>query len=238
MQGFKTARATISQSLIRICKESPEIVKEMVDILENDDDIDCVCACQENRHESSFAKFCKKTFTNLPTSLPKRTLLTVQAISEHFAKRVKDAILSMGEYYRFSKGIFSWVGFNTKYIPYVAEERKSGKSSFNFSKLLKYGLDGIVAFSTMPLKISSYIGGLTVLLSLVYAIITVIRKLVSNIAVDGFTQLVILISFLGGIQLFTIGIMGEYLAKNYIETKKRPIYIAREIIDYDENAQI
>ena len=103
---------------------------------------------------------------------------------------------------------------------------------------MKYCLDGIIAFSTMPLKISSYIGGLTVFLSLVYAIITVIRKLVSNISVDGFTQLVILISFLGGIQLFTIGIMGEYLAKNYIETKKRPIYIAREIIDYDENAQI
>ena len=95
----------------------------------------------------------------------------------------------MGEYYRFSKGIFSWVGFNTKYIPYVAEERKSGKSSFNFSKLLKYGLDGIIAFSTMPLKISSYIGGLTVFLSLVYAIITVIRKLVSNISVDGFSFL-------------------------------------------------
>ena len=89
----------------------------------------------------------------------------------------------------------------------------------------------------MPLKISGYVGGITIFLSIVYAIVTVIRKLVSNINVDGFTQLVILISFLGGIQLFTIGIMGEYLAKNYIETKKRPIYIAREIIDYDENGE-
>ena len=84
---------------------------------------------------------------------------------------------------------------------------------------------------------SGYVGGITIFLSIVYAIVTVIRKLVSNINVDGFTQLVILISFLGGIQLFTIGIMGEYLAKNYIETKKRPIYIAREIIDYDENGE-
>lgn len=219
-------------------QQSPEIVKEMVDLLENDDDIDCVCACQENRHESSFAKFCKKNFYKFADKFTETHFVDGASDFRTFRSRVKDAILSMGEYYRFSKGIFSWVGFNTKYIPYVAEERKSGKSSFNFSKLLKYGLDGIIAFSTMPLKISSYIGGLTVFLSLVYAIITVIRKLVSNITVDGFTQLVILISFLGGIQLFTIGIMGEYLAKNYIETKKRPIYIAREIIDYDENAQI
>lgn len=143
----------------------------------------------------------------------------------------------MGEYYRFSKGIFSWVGFNTKYIPYVAEERKSGKSSFNFSKLLKYGLDGIVAFSTMPLKISSYIGGLTVLLSLVYAIITVIRKLVSNIAVDGFTQLVILISFWAVFSFSQSELWANILPKIILK-QKRPIYIAREIIDYDENAQI
>ena len=148
-------------------QQSPEIVKEMVDILENDDDIDCVCACQENRHESSFAKFCKKNFYKLADKFTETHFVDGASDFRTFRSRVKDAILSMGEYYRFSKGIFSWVGFNTKYIPYVAEERKSGKSSFNFSKLLKYGLDGIVAFSTMPLKISGYIGGLTVFLSLV-----------------------------------------------------------------------
>ena len=219
-------------------QQNPEIVKKMINILENDESVDSVCACQENRHENAFFKFCKKSFYKFADKYTDTHFVDGASDFRTFRKSVKDAILSMGEYYRFSKGIFSWVGFNTKYIPYTAESRKNGKSSFNFSKLLKYGLDGIIAFSTMPLKISSYIGGLTVFLSLVYAIITVIRKLVSNISVDGFTQLVILISFLGGIQLFTIGIMGEYLAKNYIETKKRPIYIAREIIDYDENAQI
>ncbi len=215
-------------------QQNPEIVKKMINILENDESVDSVCACQENMHENAFFKFCKKSFYKFADKYTDTHFVDGASDFRTFRKSVKDAILSMGEYYRFSKGIFSWVGFNTKYIPYTAESRKNGKSSFNFSKLLKYGIDGIIAFSTVPLKISGYIGGATIFLSIIYIIITLIRKLVSNIEVDGFTQLVILISFLGGIQLFTTGIMGEYLAKNYIETKKRPIYIAREVIEYDE----
>lgn len=215
-------------------QQNPEIVKKMINILENDESVDSVCACQENRHENAFFKFCKKSFYKFADKYTDTHFVDGASDFRTFRKSVKDAILSMGEYYRFSKGIFSWVGFNTKYIPYTAESRKNGKSSFNFSKLLKYGIDGIIAFSTVPLKISGYVGGATIFLSIIYIIITLIRKFVSNIEVDGFTQLVILISFLGGIQLFTTGIMGEYLAKNYIETKKRPIYIAREVIEYDE----
>lgn len=215
-------------------QQNPEIVKKMINILENDESVDSVCACQENRHENAFFKFCKKSFYKFADKYTDTHFVDGASDFRTFRKSVKDAILSMGEYYRFSKGIFSWVGFNTKYIPYTAESRKNGKSSFNFSKLLKYGIDGIIAFSTVPLKISGYVGGATIFLSVIYIIITLIRKFVSNIEVDGFTQLVILISFLGGIQLFTTGIMGEYLAKNYIETKKRPIYIAREVIEYDE----
>ena len=215
-------------------QQNPEIVKKMINILENDESVDSVCACQENRHENAFFKFCKKSFYKFADKYTDTHFVDGASDFRTFRKSVKDAILSMGEYYRFSKGIFIWVGFNTKYIPYTAESRKNGKSSFNFSKLLKYGIDGIIAFSTVPLKISGYIGGATIFLSIIYIIITLIRKLVSNIEVDGFTQLVILISFLGGIPLFTTGIMGEYLAKNYIETKKRHIYIAREVIEYDE----
>ena len=189
-------------------QQNPEIVKKMINILENDESVDSVCACQENRHENAFFKFCKKSFYKFADKYTDTHFVDGASDFRTFRKSVKDAILSMGEYYRFSKGIFSWVGFNTKYIPYTAESRKNGKSSFNFSKLLKYGIDGIIAFSTVPLKISGYIGGATIFLSIIYIIITLIRKLVSNIEVDGFTQLVILISFLGGIQLFTMGIMG------------------------------
>lgn len=213
-------------------QQDPKIVCQMVEMLNANEDLDCVCAFQENRNEGKFATLCKNAFYKIANKTTDIEFKNGASDFRTFRKTVKDAILSMGEYYRFSKGIFSWVGFNTEYIPYTAKERKNGKSSFNFFKLLKYAFNGIISFSTAPLKLASVVGGTAIFFSIVYAIITVIRKLVSDITVDGFTQLVILIAFLGGIQLFTIGIIGEYLAKNYIETKKRPIYIAKEIIDY------
>ena len=213
-------------------QQAPAIVKQMVDMLNHNSDLDCVCAYQENRNEGKFNTFCKKAFYKIADKYTEISFKDGASDFRTFRKSVKDAILSMTEYHRFSKGIFSWVGFNTEYIPYTAGERQNGKSSFNFFKLLKYGLNGIISFSTAPLKFASILGSVAIFFSLIYAVITIIRKLVNNIAVDGFTQLVILIIFLGGVQLFTIGIIGEYLAKNYIETKKRPIYIAKEIIDY------
>lgn len=215
-------------------QQSPETVKEMLKVLEANPDADCVCACQENRKEGAFSKFCKKAFYKIADKFTDAEFVDGASDFRTFRSYVKDAVLSLGEYHRFSKGIFSWVGFNTIYIPYTANERNSGKSSFSFFKLLKYGLNGIISFTTAPLKFASYVGGVAIFFSIIYMIVTVIRKLVSDINVDGFTQLVILIAFLGGIQLFSIGIIGEYIAKNYIETKKRPIYIAKEIIDYDK----
>lgn len=213
-------------------QQDPATVLQMVNMLDATPELDCVCAYQETRSESKFSILCKKAFYKIADKYAEISFRDGASDFRTFRKSVKDAILSMGEYHRFSKGIFSWVGFETEYIPYTAKERQNGKSSFNFIKLLKYGLNGIISFSTAPLKFASIVGGIAIFFSVIYAIITVIRKLVDNISVDGFTQLVILIAFLGGIQLFTIGIIGEYLAKNYIETKKRPIYIAKEIIDY------
>ncbi len=215
-------------------QQNPEVVVKMVKILDTSPEIDCVCAYQENRSEGKFSAFCKKAFYKIADKYTEIEFKDGASDFRTFRKSVKDALLSMGEYHRFSKGLFSWIGFNTQYIPYTAEERASGKSSFGFFKLLKYGINGIISFSTAPLKFASVVGGIAILFSVVYAVVTIIRKLVSNISVDGFTQIVILIAFLGGIQLFTIGIMGEYIAKNYIETKHRPIYIAKEIIDYDK----
>ncbi|MGN1124437.1 MAG: glycosyltransferase family 2 protein [Eubacterium sp.] len=213
-------------------QQQPSVVKEMVKALDDNSEVDCVCACQQNRRESAFAKICKKAFYKIADKFTNAQFVDGASDFRVFRSSVREAIVSMSESYRFSKGLFGWVGFNTMYIPYTAEERQNGKSSFGFFKLLRYGLNGIIAFSTAPLKFSLGVGSAAIVFSILYAIITVIRKLVSDINVDGFTQLVIIITFLGGIQLFTIGIIGEYLAKNYIETKRRPIYIAKEIIDY------
>lgn len=213
-------------------QQDPAIVKDMVEMLANNPDLDCVCAYQKDRSEGKFNKFCKKAFYKIADKYTEIEFKDGASDFRTFRKSVKDAILSMGEYHRFSKGIFSWVGFNTEYIPYTANDRQNGKSSFNFLKLLKYGVNGIISFSTAPLKFAGVVGSLAIMFSIIYTLITIIRRIVNNISVDGFTQLVILITFLGGIQLFSVGIIGEYLAKNYIETKKRPIYIAKDIIDY------
>lgn len=214
-------------------QQDPAIVKKMVEMLDENADIDCVCACQEDRHEGKFTAMCKNAFYKIADRFTEIPFQSGASDFRTFRKSVRDALLSMGEFHRFSKGLFSWVGFNTVYIPYTAKERQAGKSSFNFIKLIKYAFEGIIAFSTAPLKFASVIGSLATLFSIIYAIVTIIRKLVNNISVDGFTQLVIIITFIGGIQLFSIGIIGEYLARNYIQTKNRPIYIAKEIITYE-----
>lgn len=230
--GLEHAKGELITIIDTDLQQSPETVKKMVNLLDNDKELDCVCACQKSRKESRFLSMCKKSFYTLADKFTETSFVDGASDFRTFRKNVRDAIVSMGEYHRFSKGLFSWVGFNTQYIEYEVQERVNGKSSFNFFKLLNYGLGGIMAFSTAPLKFASVIGSGAIVFSIIYTIITIIRKLISNINVDGFTQLVILIAFLGGIQLFSIGIIGEYIGKNYIESKKRPIYIAKEIIDY------
>lgn len=232
--GLQNACGEILSIIDADLQQDPAIVKQMIDMLNANPDIDCVCACQEDRNEGKITTLCKNAFYRVADKFTEISFKSGASDFRTFRKSVRDALLSMSEFHRFSKGLFSWVGFNTVYIPYTAKERQSGKSSFNFLKLLRYAFEGIIAFSTAPLKFASLLGSAATLFSLVYAIVTVIRKLVSDINVDGFTQLVILITFLGGIQLFTIGIIGEYLARNYIQTKNRPIYIAKEIITYND----
>lgn len=233
--GLEHAEGDLTCIIDTDLQQNPATVKQMLEILDNNPQTDCVCAFQENRHEGKLTIACKNTFYKLADRITETTFRSGASDFRTFRKNVKDAILSMGEYHRFSKGIFGWVGFDTEYIPYVAEERLNGKSSFNFIKLLNYAINGIIDFSTLPLKFASYIGSFAVLFSIIYAIVTIIRKLTDHINVDGFTQLAILLVFFGGIQLFTIGIIGKYLAKNYIETKKRPIYIAKDIIEYKKD---
>lgn len=235
--GLQHSRGDLITIIDTDLQQSPETVREMIDMLEKNPQLDCVCACQENRRENKLISACKRAFYRFADKFTDTHFVDGASDFRTFRRSVRDAIVSLGEYHRFSKGIFSWVGFNTAYIPYEAAERGSGKSSFNFSKLLKYGVGGIMAFSTAPLKFSAVVGSGTIIFSIIYTIVTLIRKLVNDINADGFTQLVILITFIGGIQLFSIGIIGEYIGKNYIETKRRPIYIAREIMDYDGNAR-
>ena len=143
-------------------------------------------------------------------------------------RQVVDAILRVTEYNRFSKGIFSWVGFNTKWIEYENIERKHGKTKWNFWSLFLYAIDGIVAYTTEPLAIASFTGILFFLISIIGIIVVIIRKLAFGDPTSGWPSLVCIILFVSGIQLLCIGIVGEYLSKTYLEVKNRPIYLLKQ----------
>ncbi|MCD7830586.1 MAG: glycosyltransferase family 2 protein [Clostridiales bacterium] len=143
-------------------------------------------------------------------------------------RKFVDALLSMSEYNRFSKGLFGWVGFKTKWLEFENVERVAGETKWSFLKLFKYSIDGIVAFSTVPLVISSLVGVICCLLAFFFVVFIVIRRLAFGDPVSGWASLISVILFIGGIQLLCVGILGQYLAKTYLETKNRPIYIIGE----------
>ncbi len=142
-----------------------------------------------------------------------------------------NAILELGEYHRFSKGIFSWVGFKTKYLEYENVERVAGETKWSFWKLFKYAIDGIVGFTTVPLRLATIVGALVSLFGFIYMVYIVFKAIFFGDPVAGFPSLIVIITLLGGIQLLFLGIIGEYLAKTYMESKKRPVYIVKEMID-------
>lgn len=215
-------------------QQSPETVINMLRFLEENPEYDCVAAVQEKRHEGCLISFFKRAFYSIINKAASVRFVSGASDFRMMRRPVVDAILSMCEYFRFSKGIFSYVGFNTYYMPYEARARGGGKSKFNFFKLLRYAFDGINSFSTMPLKFATVTGIISAIAAFVYLIIVIIQKLTAGIDVPGYATIVVLILLLGGIQLLSLGIIGEYVGKNYVETKKRPVYIVRSVIESRE----
>ena len=211
-------------------QQRPEIVRDMVKILEEQLEYDVVAAYQDRRGEGRILSFFKKAFYSIINKLSDIKLRADASDFRTFRRSVADSLISLGEYHRFSKGIFAWVGFETCYIPYVACERAAGKSKWSFWKLLNYAVDGIIGYSTKPLRIATLLGGLTSFAALVYLVIVVLEKLITGIDIPGYATIIVLILLLGGVQLFCIGIIGEYVGRTFEQSKDRPIYIAREIL--------
>ena len=155
-----------------------------------------------------------------------------------FRRNVAESVLSMGEYHRFSKGILSWVGYNTEYIPYDVQERAAGESKWSFKKLFNYAVDGIIAFSTAPLSIPLVLGIFFTAISFIYLVVNGLYCLINPFVTFSLgALLVFLLMLIGGLNLISIGIIGKYLAKTYEQSKNRPIYIAREVIEPKENEE-
>ena len=215
-------------------QQRPEIVRDMVAILDEEPQYDVVAAYQDRRGEGKILSFFKKSFYKIINMLSTVTLQPDASDFRTFRRSVRDSILNLAEYHRFSKGIFAWVGYDTKFIPYTACERAAGTTKWSFWKLVNYAIEGIIGYSTAPLRLATLLGVLTGIASVLYLIWVIIEKLVWGIAVPGYATIIVLILLLGAIQLFCIGIIGEYVGRTFEQSKKRPIYIAKEILNYEE----
>ena len=217
-------------------QQRPEIVREMVKILDESPEYDVVAAYQDRRSEGKVLSFFKKSFYTIINKLSKVQLQSDASDFRTFRRSVRDSILDLSEYHRFSKGIFAWVGFSTKFIPYTACERHAGTTTWNFWKLMEYAIEGIVGYSTAPLRLATCLGGLSGISALVYLIVVVLQKLIWGIDVPGYATIIVLILFFGAMNLFCIGIIGEYVGRTFEQSKDRPIYIAKETLTYKNEA--
>jgi glycosyltransferase involved in cell wall biosynthesis len=238
LAGLREAQGDFTSIIDADLQQKPSYIVQMLDILNEHPEYDAVAAYQEERKEGLVLSLFKKAFYKVIDSLTDVKIMQAASDFRVLRRPVVDAILALPEKCRFSKGIFAWVGFETYYMPYVVEERASGTSKWNFWKLMKYAFDGIIAFSNKPLIMSSVAGLFITGLSLLYLIIIVVKTIIWGDPVAGFPTLACLILMLSGIQLLSVGILGQYMAKNYTESKERPVYIVKEELDNGSQQKI
>ena len=214
-------------------QQRPEIVRNMVEILDNNPDTDVVAAYQDRRGEGKVLSFFKKSFYAIINKLSKVTLQPDASDFRTFRRSVRDSILELPEYHRFSKGIFAWVGYNTEFIPYTACERHSGTTKWSFWKLLNYAVEGIIGYSTAPLRLATVLGTVSGIAAVLYLIWVIVEKIFWGIDVPGYATMIVLTLFFGALQLFCIGIIGEYVGRTFEQSKDRPVYIAKEYLSYE-----
>lgn len=216
-------------------QDPPEMLKQMINGIEIEG-YDIVGTRRVSRKgEPPIRSYCARKFYQLINKFIEVEIVDGARDYRLMKKCVVNSILSLKEYNRFSKGIFAWVGYKTKYLEYENVERVAGETSWSFWKLFKYAIQGIVAFTTAPLQISMILGLFVSIFSFIYMIFVFVKASIYGDPVAGYPSMMVVITFLGGIQLLSIGILGEYLSKMYIEVKGRPIYIAREIVKGKNN---
>ncbi len=223
--GLSKARGDLICLIDADLQQRPEVVLEMLSVIGGDEKIDCVTAYQEERKEGKAVSLLKSLFYKGINKISDVEFVNGASDFRLFRRNVAEAILQMTEYHRFSKGMFSFVGFNTVYIPYTVAERESGESKWSMKKLIRYAFEGIFAFSSAPLKLSVYTGIIFILSALVTFILSFFAS----------AWLIISAVFLtGGAILLNLGIIGQYLSKMYVQGKNRPVYILKEHLDYEE----
>lgn len=229
--GLEASRGDYITLMDADLQDPPSMLEKMYKLIV-DDGYDCVGTRRVTRKgEPPIRSFFARMFYRLINKMSKVELVDGARDYRLMTRQMVDAIISMKEYKRFSKGLFSFVGFKTKWLEYENVERVAGETKWNFWKLFIYAIDGITAFSTVPLVASAIVGFLFCIISFVMILFIIIKTLLYGDPVSGWPSLVCIIFMVSGIQLFCMGIMGQYLANTYLETKKRPIYIVKESSD-------
>ncbi|USS88554.1 glycosyltransferase family 2 protein [Fructilactobacillus hinvesii] len=208
-------------------QDPPELLAKMLEII-NNEPYDCVGCIQTSRKQNPIRAFLSASFYKVIDSLSDVKIKPNVRDYRLMTKRYVNAVNELAEYNRFSKGIFSWVGFQTKYIKYQGRPRAAGETHWSMIQLFEYSIEGIVDFSDAPLRIATFVGGFSCFLAMIGIIIVVFRALFFGDAVAGWPSMVSIILLMGGIQLFCLGIVGKYIGKIYLETKRRPQYIIEE----------
>lgn len=228
MAGLEHANGDYITLMDADLQDPPAMLPKMYEIIKNEG-YDCVGTRRVTRQgEPPIRSFFARLFYKLINKMSKVEMVDGARDYRLMTRQVVDSIISLEEYNRYSKGLFSFVGFNTKWIEFENVERVAGETKWSFWKLFIYALEGITAFSTVPLAVSSIIGVIFCFFSMVAILVIIIKTLVFGEAVSGWPSMMCVIFLVSGIQLFCMGIIGQYLSKTYLETKKRPIYIIKE----------
>ena len=226
--GFCNARGDYIAVMDADLQDPPSLLPEMVKVLAGGE-YDSVATRRSDRAgEPPVRSWFARRFYALINRISDADIVDGARDFRLMTRDMKDAILSMTEYNRFSKGIFGWVGFKTMWLPYENVERVAGETKWSFWKLFKYAIDGIINFSQAPLSIASWFGMLMTAFSFLFLVFIVLRRLIFGDPVAGWASTICVIIFIGGLQLFCLGIIGQYLAKTYMETKHRPHYIVSD----------
>ncbi len=226
--GFRNAHGGYVAVMDADLQDPPSLLPQMLALIQSGE-YDSVATRRVTReNEPPIRSWFARRFYQLINRISDADIVDGARDFRLMKREMVDAILSMGEYNRFSKGIFGWIGFRTCWLPYKNVERVAGETKWNFWKLFKYAIDGIINFSQMPLHIASWFGIFMTFIAFFMLAFIIVRRLVFGDPVMGWASLICVIIFIGGIQLFCFGIMGQYIAKTYMETKKRPHYILSE----------
>lgn len=230
LAGLKASSGEYTTIIDADMQQRPEVAVKMGKILDEHPEYDMVAAFQEKRKDSAVLSKIKSSFYSVINKVSDVHLIEDASDFRTMRRKVVEAIISLTEYHRFSKGIFAWVGYATCFIPYTVCQRNAGKTKWSFKKLFNYALEGIIGFSTTPLRLATYLGFGTAFAAIVYMLIVIIEKLTTGIDIPGYATIIVLLLLLGSMQLICIGIIGEYVGKIFEQSKDRPIYLEKEYL--------